>query len=103
EVADLLVRHLRHFSAAEEDPARRDLAWVRHQAEDRQRGHGLAAAGLTHDAERLARVNVEGHAVNRAHHSTRREELRVQVLDLKQTLRPSRRTTTHEATPASRA
>ena len=39
------------------------------QVHDRQRGHRLAAAGLAHDAERLALVDVQRHAVHRVHHA----------------------------------
>src|SRR5207244_8737061 len=57
-----------------------------HQAEDRQGGHALAAARLAHDAEGLARIEVEADAVDRLHHAVVGEELRLQVLDLEDRL-----------------
>ena len=64
---------------AADDAARR----VGDQAQDRQRGHALAAAGFADDAQRLAGAQREGHAVDgRAPAPTGREEIGLQVLDL---------------------
>ena len=67
---------------------------ARHQAQDRQRGDALAAARLADDAQRLAGVHRERHAVDRAHHAVAGVEGGLQVLDLEQRrLPPQRRCT----------
>src|SRR4029077_9624027 len=53
----------------------------RDQAQDGQRRHRLAAARFAHDAQGLAVRQLEGYAVDRAHHTVQRVELGVQVAD----------------------
>jgi hypothetical protein len=55
---------------------------AREEAEQRQRGHGLAGAGLADEPERLARADREAHAVDRLHEAPARAEVRVEVLHL---------------------
>ena len=43
-VANLLIADLHQVLVAEQDLATHDLAWIRHQAEERQRRHRLPAA-----------------------------------------------------------
>ena len=54
------------------------------EAQDGQRGDALAAAGLADHAERLAAAQAVGHAVDRAHDTGGREEMRVEIVDLQQ-------------------
>src|SRR2546423_6703376 len=61
-------------------------ARFRPHGEDRLGVHPLAAAGFAHDAEGLARIEVEADAVDRLHHAIVGEELRLQVLDLEHRL-----------------
>jgi hypothetical protein len=53
-----------------------------HQPQQRQGGHRLAAARLTHDAEGLALAEGEAHPVHRLHHAPAGEAVGVEVLDL---------------------
>ena len=52
---------------------------LRDEAHDRERGHGLPAAGLAHDAERLALLDGEGDAVDRLDDALAREEVGLEV------------------------
>src|SRR5437763_6013671 len=54
--------------------------WL-HQAEDRQRGHGLAAARLADESHRLARPNLEAHVVDRREGSASGLEHRREIVD----------------------
>ena len=65
-----------------DDPARRR----RDQAHQRERADALAAAGLADQAERLALVQRERHAVDGLDDAVRRVELRLEVLHLEQRL-----------------
>ncbi len=75
--------HLFRLEVDELPPAQLDRAGeaaaVRQQLHDRQRGHRLAAAGLADHAERLALVDVQGHAVDGVHHTVPELNLRAQV------------------------
>ena len=51
-----------------------------------QRGHALAAAGFADDAQRLTAPHGVGHAVDRPDHAGRREEMRLEIVDLQQRL-----------------
>ena len=57
---------------------------VRQQAQHRQRGHALAAAGFADDAERLAGADRERHAVDGPRDAVLGEEVGLEVLDLEQ-------------------
>jgi len=85
--AHLVVVHLENVRAIEHDRALDDLA-RRHgdETHERERGHGLAAAGLTDYPERFARRDLERHTVDRADDAVAREELRVKVRDLQKLL-----------------
>ena len=56
----------------------------RQQAQDRHRGHALAAARLADDRQRLAGGDLEGHTVDRPHHAVARMKVRPQVVDSQQ-------------------
>ena len=62
----------------------RDAAGVGDEPHHRQHGHALAGTGLPDDAEHLAFVEREGHAVHRAQEAALRGKLDVEVLDLEQ-------------------
>ena len=63
----LLVRHLHDVLALKENLAADDLAGgIGHQAEDAQRGGGLAGAGLAHQAEGFAFADGEADVVDGA-------------------------------------
>jgi len=59
ELADLLVGHLRHVVAADQDPAPGDDAVAREVANCGIGRRGLAAAGLADESIRLARSDLE--------------------------------------------
>ncbi len=71
----------RQVGAVEEDAPAGDASPVGQEPEDGQRGHGLAAAGLPHDAEGLARREVEVDAVEGVHGAGAGGDLDVQVFD----------------------
>src|SRR6188768_2881240 len=54
------------------------------QAEDRETGHALAAAGFTDQTHDLTGANVEAHAVDRAHRAIARAEGDRQIANTKQ-------------------
>jgi hypothetical protein len=73
--------------AVVEDLALDDLARGRRdQLHDAERRHGLAAAGLAHDPEGLAFLDVQVHAVHGADDALVGEEVRLEVLDVQQAL-----------------
>ena len=73
---------------AEEDLALDDLGVLgRQQAQHREGGHGLAAARFADQAQRLARGNAEGDAIDGAHDAIHGVEVGLQVLDLEQVVR----------------
>src|SRR5262249_48901620 len=87
DLPHLARRHVHEVLAVVEDLALHDLAGrLRDQLHHRQRGPGLAAAGLAHHAERLALVDVEIDAVHRADGPFVREEVGLEVLDFEKTL-----------------
>src|SRR5207244_669938 len=69
---------------AEEDPAAGDPSRLGHQPEDGHRGYRFAAARLSDDADGLAPVHMEGHAVHGFDCRGGCEEVGLQVLDLEQ-------------------
>jgi hypothetical protein len=56
------------------------------QLHDAERGHGLAAAGLAHDAEGLPLLDVQIHAVHGTDDALVGEEVGLEVLDVQQAL-----------------
>src|SRR4029077_19860462 len=67
----------------EEDLAADDLARTL-QAHDAERRHGLAAARFPDDAQRLSRIQLERHSVDRFDDPFRRRELRLEVAQLEE-------------------
>ena len=93
---DLVAAHLAHLALGAAPAGR--VPWKRmragdlagrlgDQAQDRVGGDGLAAAALADHRQRLARLDVEGDAVDGAVDAVRGAEMGLQVLDLEQ--RPS--------------
>src|SRR5690606_18476817 len=86
-VTNLLVGHLQHVLAVEDDFAVDDLAWrARDEPHQGQSGNALARAGLADDAERFARHDIERQIVYCLDDSVLREELRLEVPHFKQRL-----------------
>src|SRR3989442_1238218 len=79
------VPPLEFDQAAREDVPRR----LRDEAQDRERRHGLAAPRLPDDAEGLAGMDVEGHAVDRARRAAAAlgDEIRLEIAHPQQGLR----------------
>ena len=82
------VRGLRHVvslvAEIQADLAFHDLTLrTLQKLHDRKARHGLAAAGLAHDAHRLADGDIEGDAVYGVHRADIGEEVGVQIVDLK--------------------
>src|SRR5262249_44799475 len=84
--ADLLhlgLAKLEEVAALKPDRAADDATRrVGDEAQDRERGHALAAARLADHAQRLAVAHRLGHAVHGAHPAIGREEVRLQAVDL---------------------
>src|SRR5262249_35789070 len=78
----------RHEIAFAPQDAAADDAPGRHgnELEHRERGDGLAAAGLADHAEGLAAVDRKIDAVDRAHHAVVGREMRLQPLNVEQAL-----------------
>ena len=86
-VAHPVDRQREQVGALEIDDAGDGVAAFRQQPHDRQRGHRLAAAGLTDQAYGLARPHVETHPVDRLERfNPAAVELHPQVADGKQCL-----------------
>src|SRR4029077_17041490 len=73
-------------TALEEDLATDDLARTL-QAHDAERRHRLTAARFPDDAQRLSGIQLERHPVARFDDAFRREELRLEVMQLEQRTR----------------
>ena len=86
--AHLVVRQLEQVPAVEQDLAGLDPAGLGDEAQDRQAGHALAAAGLADEAHDLAAVDVEVDAVDRPDDAVAGVERRPQALDLEQRRSP---------------
>jgi hypothetical protein len=84
ERADAGVAQAREFDAFEAGPARLDPAGVAQQPQQRERRHALARAALADDGQGLARIDVEGDAVDGAQPAARRPELDRQILHVQQ-------------------
>src|SRR5206468_8052623 len=73
---------LEEIVALEQDPAPDDpRRRPRHQSQQRERGHRLAAARLPDDAERLTLSEGKAHAVDGPHHTPAGETIGVEILD----------------------
>ena len=81
ERIQLFLRVLQEAFALEFDVAFDDASVLVKDLQDAVRRHGLAGAGFADDAEDLARVQVEGDAVDRLDFTGVCDEARVQVLD----------------------
>ncbi len=84
DVAHLLGGEADQLLALEAHRSRALDRLAAEQSHDRTCEHRLAGPRLADDAERLAAVHRERHAVHRPHLASRRAERRVQVLDLEQ-------------------
>jgi hypothetical protein len=82
DLTDLLAGQLQQVLVVEQDLAANDPAGVRHEPQDRKRGHRFAAAGFAHDPKALARVEVKAHAIDRRDYAAVRLELCAQVAHL---------------------
>jgi hypothetical protein len=81
EPAEAARAERRDVAAVDHDPARRAPARRGDEVEQRERGGGLAAARLAHEAEHLAAVELEGEPVDRAELPLRRGEAHGELLD----------------------
>ena len=77
--------HLQHVAAVQENLAAHvTRRRRRHEPRDGERGHAFAATALAHEADGLARINGEGHAVHGAQRLILRAELQLEVFDFEQ-------------------
>jgi hypothetical protein len=85
EVAHVVLRQRREVELVEQDRAALDApGGLRQQPHDRQIRHALAAAGLADEAQRLALLDVERHAVDGVDRALVGSEADDQVLNGKQ-------------------
>src|SRR6202022_2447927 len=82
DLADLVAGQLQEILVPEENLTGNDAARIRHQPQDRKRGHRLAAPGFAHDPEAFARVELEAHPVDGLDDSAVGCELGAQVAHL---------------------
>src|SRR4051812_22320398 len=82
--AELCVGEADQVTAVELRAPTRHAPGARQQPQDRQRRHTLAAARFADDAERLARRDLERHAVDRIDRPALCPELHLQVVDREQ-------------------
>src|SRR5262249_54022155 len=61
---------------------------IGHEPQDRQTGHALTAAALTHEAERLALIERERHTIDSLDVATIAVEVRLQLLDVEKHVAP---------------
>ena len=80
----LAVGHALEVAAREREPLGANAARPRDQAHQREHRHALARARLADDAEHVALVEREAHALHRAHHGGLRREVDVQVFDFEE-------------------
>ena len=78
------MRELQQVHAVEQDAVAGADRPLRQEPHQRQRGKGLAAAGLADDAQRFAHVDGEVDLLDRVQHSRRERNVDAQVLDLQQ-------------------
>ena len=84
QLALLLEGQLGEVLAVEDDRAGGDLAALGEQAHEGQGRHGLAGAGLAHDAQGLARVHVQVDTREGANNAVADLNIGVQIFDLKE-------------------
>jgi len=103
--ADLLhlgLAELEQVPALEADRTADDAARrLGDQAQDGERRHALAATRFAHHAQRLAALQLVGHAIDGAHRADRGEEMSFQILDLQNRLRRHHGRLTDGARPRS--
>ena len=87
--AQLMLRQSQQVSPAQGHRAADDAARGLHQAQDRQRRHGLAAARFTDQSERVAFANGKTHAVDRDPDAPIEIEDGREIVDLQKDWRPS--------------
>ncbi len=80
----------------------RDDAVPGHDAEDRLRGHALAAAGLPDDAQDAPSLHVEGDPVHGPERALARDEVGLEVLDLQEHVALRRRSCADRSWPPPR-
>ncbi len=80
-VAHARLRQLHHVDLADPDGTLGDTAVLRQQAQDRQRRHRLAAAGLADQGEGLAAPDRQRQVLDRAHQPMVGVEHRVKLLN----------------------
>jgi hypothetical protein len=78
-VPELVLTERDQVFASEEDLTRRHAGAARKQSEDRTQRHALAASRFADQTERLAFVQIKGHAVDRVDDAAPRLDLHVQV------------------------
>jgi hypothetical protein len=83
DLAHVLFRERAQLLAFELDAAADDRAASRQQVHDRQSSHGLAAAGLAHNADRLTSLNLERDSVDGVYGTLAQPDLGAQVADIK--------------------
>ena len=85
--AHLGCGQLHQIAPFEHDLATDDAPrWIRHQAQQRERGDGFAAARFAHQGQRFAGVDAEAHAIDRARDAGPGEEVGSQIANLQQRL-----------------
>ena len=87
DVVHIVHGQLGQVPALKEDLPRVDIAVGVQQAQDAHGGHGLARAGLAHNADGLARLQAVGHVVHCLDGAVPGPEIGVEVLDLKEHIR----------------
>jgi hypothetical protein len=92
ERSHLRLRHPHDIAAFEHDRPGADSAGMRHQTQNRPRGHGFAGPGLSDNGDDLAGADLHAHAVDGAKRvSVRRFEFDAEAFDLQQRSRAGRR------------
>ena len=86
DLPELAVGELQEVTSLERRASSGHGAGAWEDAEQRQRRHALAAAGLAHDAQRLAGRDLEGDPVHGVHGAASSPELDLHVLDREERL-----------------
>jgi hypothetical protein len=84
---DLILAHGHELLAVQPDLTGDPGAASLVDAEDRQAGHGLARAGLTDDAKRVALGDLEGQAIDGLHQAILGREVNLEIPNFEERLR----------------
>ena len=84
QLAHLRLGEIEQVAPLEADDAGSAPGRLRDETQDRHGRDRLAASALAHHGHGLARIDVEGNALDRAHHAVRRAEMRLQPVYLEQ-------------------